>query len=406
MPRFKYKARDINGSMISAVAEADNVALLKNSLRERGIWVTEVKPETRFHFFSTRGGSERISGVELTMYSRQMGVLLESGISLTNALDSLQESASPRLKPVLQKIADDVKSGKTYASALRQFPRIFSPFYIGMIEVGEAGGLLSEMHQRLTSHLEQGMDLKRKVMFASIYPLIVFSATIFGVCVILIYAFPKIADIYKRNKVPLPLLTQIMIGVSDFLIHQWYVPLSLIILLLVLIFIVRIQDRPPVRQKLDQLVLSLPVYSKFLQQIAIARFTHNISLLLNGGLPLLKSLVIVKTLLDNFVIQGFIDRLIVSVEHGEGLTAYLRENRFFPPLLVSMVKTGEQSGALSEMMLKASVFYDREVDDGVRKFTALLEPVLIIFAAVMVFLVLLAFYLPMFGMMKAMNIHH
>lgn len=403
MPKFKYKARDQAGAVVVGYAEADNLLLLKDGLKERGLWVTKAKVQRRFWSNQLNPVYQTVSQLELIMFSKQMAVLLSAGVSLVNSLLHLEESASSRLKPVIQNIVEGIKSGKTYAETLAAYPRIFSPFYVGMIELGEAGGLLAEMHRKVASHLQQNQDLKKKLLFASIYPGIVIATTIIGIAIILVQAFPKIADIYKKNKVELPWITQVMINLSNLLTKFWYIPLAMIVLLLILTIGLQVQRRQPLKGWLDSLILKIPLYGEFYQKIILAKFTHNTALLLNSGVPLLKALAIVKTLLDNIIVQNHVNQLMASVREGLGMTVYLRQNKFFPSLMVSLISTGEESGELVRMMTEASAFYEVEVEEGVKKFIAVIEPILLIIAAGSVFIVLLAFYLPLFKMFQVMN---
>lgn len=403
MPKFAYKARNQAGVSVTGYAEADSLERLKEGLRARGLWLTEAKIKTNIWEKLTKEFTGRVKPTELAMFTKQMAVMLNSGVTLINALSTIQEGASPNFKIVLQKIIEDVKSGNTYANALSAFPRVFSPFFVGMIEVGEAGGLLAEMHDKLTSHLEQSIDLKNKLLLASMYPAMIFFATVAGISIILIYAFPKIADIYNKNKVPLPLITRFLIAVSDFLVHQWYIPLMIIAGLAYLFFGIQVHKKPPLKEWLDGIVIKIPLYGNLYRQISISRFAHNLAMLLNSGIPLLKALEIIRTLLNNVVVQGYLRKIMISVQEGEGMSGYLKTNKFFPPVLVSLIRAGEQSGELADMMLKASRFYEDEVENGVKRFTTLMEPLLIIFAAGSVFIVLLGFYLPMFQMFKVLR---
>lgn len=403
MPQFRYSARNLEGTVTTGVLESDSTEAVKVALRQRGLYVTRVKAVDTLMTRLSKPLVERVKPLELVMYTKQIAVLLEAGVSLTAALDTMQEMASPRFQPILRRVIEDIKSGKTYSMALSRYPHIFSPFFIGMMEVGEASGLLGTMHAKVSSHLEQAIELRKKLLYASLYPGMVFLSTILGICIILVYAFPKIADMYSKNKVPLPWLTQAMINISSFLTNQWYIPLAVGLGVLYLFLGFRIHHRQPFKSWFDGLALRLPFYNSFYRQVILARITHNLALLLNSGITILKALEIIKTLMDNGVIQVYLDDIIRSVREGKGLTAPLRQNRFFPKMLISMVRTGEESGALSEMMMKAGAYYGQEVEDGVKTLTTLMEPMLIVFAAGAVFLVLLAFYLPMFQMIRVMS---
>jgi type IV pilus assembly protein PilC len=401
MPVYQYHARDQHGKLITGAAAVEDIQVLKAGLKERGLWLTKAKKE--FHFSDYFQFAPRIRPLELLMYAKQMGVMLGAGISLVAALDQILLNASPRFRPVVAKISEAIKNGSAYAEALAAFPGIFSPFFIGMIEVGEAGGMLGEMHRKLTAHLQQGFSMKKKLVFASLYPSFILTATVGGVVTILVYAFPKIAAVYSKHHVELPLITRIMIGLSQFLMRQWYLPVGVIGLVLFLLGVVRIQRKPRVKAGLDRLSLKIPFYNEFINQMMVAQFALNFSLLLNSGVSILKTLEIVKNLMSNSVVRTYFDELRRSVQEGLGMATYMRTNRFFPPLLVSMIQTGESSGELIQMTDEASRFYAEEVEDAMKKFVAVIEPVLIIVAAGSVFLVLLAFYLPMFQMIKVIK---
>jgi type IV pilus assembly protein PilC len=400
VPLYKYQARDQVGNIVTGHAEAEDVSLLKTALKERGLWVTRAQSARNPVFKLTFRQTPTIKALELLMFTKQMGVLLHAGVSLVTALTQIQINASMQFRPVLAKISEDIKNGRSYADALSPYPRIFSTFYVGMIEVGEAGGLLAEMHRKLTLHIQQAMDLKRKVLFASIYPIFVLLATIMGIITILVYAFPKIADIYSSHKVKLPLISRIMLAISGFLTHQWYIPMIGIVVILFLIIGLKIHKHPRVKQVIDRLVFKIPFYNEFFRQMILARFTLNLSLLVNSGVTIIRALNIVKILIDNSLVQTYINEMIRSVQDGEGMSSYMQTNKIFPSILVSMVQTGETSGELVRMMEDASAYFGEEVEAGMKKFVAVIEPLLIVFAAASVFLVLLAFYLPMFQMFK------
>jgi type II secretory pathway component PulF len=400
---YKYQARDRIGNLVNGQADAEDISILKTVLKERGLWVVKAKPARTSVVKFTMRPSPAIKLLELLMFTKQMGVMLNAGVALVTALTQIQTHASAQFRPVLAKIIEDIKNGLSYAEALSAYPRIFSPFFVGMIEVGEAGGLLAEMHRKLTLHIQQSMDLKRKMLFASIYPGFVLIATIFGITTILVYAFPKIADIYNSHNVQLPFISRLMLGISGFLTHQWYIPLAAIVIILFLILGLRLHTHPGVKRVIDRLVFRIPFYNEFFRQMILSRFTLNLSLLLNSGVPIIRALNIIKILIGNSLVQTDITAMIRSVQDGEGMSAYMQTNSLFPSLLVSMVQTGETSGELVRMMEDASNYFGEEVEAGMKKFVAVIEPLLIVFAAASVFLVLLAFYLPMFQMFKVFS---
>lgn len=403
MPQYQYRGRNRSGAVVNGLAEADTIDQLKTNIRKNDVWVTEVriKPEPAESFFKYQ--SNVIKPADLILYTKQIGAMLNSGVSLLRSLETFRETAPPQFIPVVSKIIDTVKEGKTYSSALAEFPKIFSPFYIGMVQVGEAGSLLGEMHLKVVSYLEQGSSLKGKILFAAFYPSMVLGATAMGIGIIMVYAFPKIADLYKKNKVALPFLSQMVLNISDFLVAYWVWLLSFCLIVLLLFLVFRPHQKPPLKDWLDQVVFKIPFYGKLYQQILLYRFAYNLALLLNSGVPLIKSFSVISSITNNQVMKKYLEELSTFIKEGGGMTGYLQRNKFFPPLFVSMIRTGEESGEFVKMVNDTSRYYESEVENGLTKFIAILEPVLIIIAAIIVVIVLLAFYLPMFQMFKTIQ---
>lgn len=403
MPQYQYQGRNQRGAIIKGYAEADTIDQLKTNLRKNDIWVTKahVKLMRSRGFFKYT--SELVKPLDLMLYTKQVGAMLSSGVSLLRSLETFRETASPQLIPIVSKIIEEIKEGKSYSKALAMFPNVFSPFYIGMIQVGEAGSLLGGMHQKIVTYLEQGNSLKGKILFATFYPCLVLGATAVGVGIIMVYAFPKIAGIYKKNKVALPLISQVVLKISDFMVGYWMWLFLIFIMILAAFLVFRIYQKPPLKGWFDQIVFKVPVYGKLFQQILLYRFSYNLALLLNSGVPLIKSFEIISTINSNEVIKGYLGELSTFVKEGGGMSGYLQRNKFFPPLFVSMIRTGEESGDFVKMVNDTSKYYEAEVEKELTKFIALLEPMLIIFAAIIVIIVLLAFYLPMFQMFKTMH---
>lgn len=403
MPQYRYTGRNQRGDVVKGLAEADTIDQLKMNLRRNDIWVTQVSRKPVKPKFFSNYTSKTIKPGDLIVYSKQVGAMLNSGVSLLRSLETFNETAPPQFKPVVAKIIEAVKEGKSYSKALSAFPEIFSPFYIGMIKVGEAGSLLGEMHRKVVIYLEQGTSIKGKILFAMFYPCMVLGATAIGISIIMIYAFPRIASIYKKNKVALPLISQIVLNISDFMVAYWVWIFLFVFVVFTLFLVFRIHQKPPLKGWFDRIVFKVPVYGRLYQQISLYRFSYNLALLLNSGVPLLSSLEIIRSVTNNQAVNGYLRELTAFIKEGGGMAGYLQQNRFFPPLFVSMVRTGEESGELIKMINDTSKYYESEVDKGLTKFIAVLEPVLIIIAAVVVVIVLLAFYLPMFRMFKAIQ---
>lgn len=400
MPQYQYKGRNQNGIAVKGLATADNIEQLKIILRKNGIWVTQTAVKNEIFAKLTMVNQATISRSELVIFTKQMGVMLNSRIPLLQCLETYATSASHQFRSAILKMISEIKAGQTYTQTLAAFPRIFSPFYIGMCQIGETGGSLGEMHQKILTYLEQGETLKGKILFAMLYPGMVLGVTLIGIIIILVFAFPRIASIYKKSHIELPLITKVLLGISDFISHQWFILVILVLLVMILFLVFRIHKRPPLSGWLNSIAFKLPLYGKLTRQILLYRFTYNLALLLNSGVPLAKALEVIITITNNQIMNGYLTELLISIKKGGEMSSFLQQNNFFPSLLVSMIRTGEQSGELVKMVNDAGKFYETEVEHKLSKFIVILEPTMIIFAALIVVIVLLAFYLPMFQMFQ------
>ena len=248
--------------------------------------------------------------------------MLGSGILLVQSLETYHDNASYLFRPALLKIISEIKTGKTYAQALSSFPRIFSLFYVGMIQIGETVGLLGEMHQKILAYLEQRESIKGKILFAAFYPCIVLGVTVIGISIILIYAFPRIAEVYKKSNVELPLITQILLIASTFLVQRWILLLSFILLILIVFLVFRIHQKQPLKGWINRIAFKLPIYGKLIHQILLFRLSYNLALLLSSGVPLTKALEVIMTVMSNQVINDYLGELLIFIKKGGKMAVF------------------------------------------------------------------------------------
>ena len=403
MPVYEYTALDPGGKKRRGIIEADSLASARQKIRQGGgypVDISETVPKGRSRktgsLFSLQFGP-RVRQQEIHLITRQLATLLEAGIPLVQALNGLIEQTGNRtLKTIIAQIKDSVNEGNTLTAALSEHPRLFSRIYVNMVRAGEASGSLDVVLERLAEFGENQQALKSRITAALIYP--IFMAVIgTGVLFMLItFIVPGITKVFENSQQALPMITILLIRVSSFLQHYWWLLLlALTSLFLLLRFSLR---RPAGRRLWDRMKLTLPLLRDLNIKLASARFGRTLASLLQAGVPLVTALQIVKNILNNVLLAEVLERACEELEKGKSLSGILRGNRWFPPMLVQMIGVGEQSGALEKMLSRAADSYEKEVEARIIALTSLIEPVMIIGMGVAVAIIVISILLPIFEM--------
>jgi type IV pilus assembly protein PilC len=396
MPAFTYTARAINGDLKSATIEAPNRDEVIKQLRQMKLNVMKID----------EGGAVkkkrlgRIKMRDIVIFTRQFSTMINSGLPLVQALDILaQQSENPALKDVTRQVVFDVESGNTVADALRKHPRAFTELYVNMVAAGEAGGILDTILMRLAVFMEKNDALVRKVKGAMIYPGVIMSVAAIAITVLLVFVIPTFQSMFASANIALPLPTRIVIGASKFLKGYWYVLIAVVVATVFMLR--RYYATPGGKLVIDRTLLRLPVLGDVLRKSAVSRFTRTLGTLISSGVSILDGLEITAKTSGNRVIQDAIMESRASIAGGETIAAPLKKSAVFPPMVISMIAVGEQTGGLDEMLTKIADFYDEEVDAAVGGLLALMEPVMIVFLGVVVGGMVVAMYLPIFDMVNA-----
>jgi type IV pilus assembly protein PilC len=397
MPVFAYQGRTTQGSTAGEIEAPDRTAAVAE-LRRKAILVTQIKEKA--------GGLARAAGVggrfggkvkdkEMAIFTRQFSTMVDAGLPLVQCLTILAEqSESKTLRTVTSRVAGSVEAGSTLADALRRHPKTFDELYVNLVEVGEAGGILDTVLQRLSVYIEKAAALKRKVKSAMIYPLTIVGVAFIVVIFMLTFVIPTFAKMFTSMGADLPLPTLIVIRLSDFATRFWWLILGAAIGIVVG---VRAYYRTEGgRSLIDALVLKLPVFGTLIRKVSVARFTRTLGTLVSSGVPILEGLRITARTAGNRVVERAVLETRASVTAGKTLAEPLRASTVFPPMVVQMISVGEQTGALDAMLNKIADFYDDEVDTAVSALTALLEPLMIVFLGVVIGGLVIAMYLPIF----------
>lgn len=403
MPVYEYTALNTKGKKIKGVLDADSLAAARQKIQQKGKYPVEIKETTpkarkglKPGFFNLQTGP-RVKQQEIHVATRQLATLLGAGIPLVSALNGLiEQTTNKSLKIIITQIKDAVNEGNSLTSALSEHPRLFSKIYVNMVRAGEASGSLDVVLERLAEFGERQQALRSRIKAAMIYP--IFMALVgTGVLFMLItFIVPSITKVFSDRKQVLPLPTTVLMSVSNFLQHYWWIVLLLCALLILSIRM--FVQRPQGRRVWDRLKLGLPGLRDLNIKIAAASFGRTLSSLLQSGVPLVTSLQIVKNILNNVLLAEVMDRATDELEKGKSLSSVLRGNQYFTPMLVQMIAVGEQSGALDKMLEKAADSYEKEVEAKIMALTSMIEPIMILVMGLVVSFIVISVLLPIFEM--------
>ena len=398
MPQFTYTARDAKGELKTATIDAANREDVVQQLRRMRMNVVKVEEQAKAK--QKTGGS--ISMRDIVIFTRQFSTMINSGLPLVQALDILsKQSENKALQAVTRQIVFDVESGHTVADALAKHPKAFSDLYVNMVAAGEAGGILDTILMRLATFMEKNDQLVRKVKGAMIYPGVIMSVAGIAITVLLVFVIPVFKNMFGSVGLALPLPTRVVILLSEFLIGQWYLILAAIGG--GFFGIRKYYATPDGKLRIDKLMLHLPILGDVIRKSAVSRFTRTLGTLISSGVSILDGLEITAKTAGNRVIQDAIMASRSSIAGGDTISAPLAKSNVFPPMVISMIAVGEQTGGLDEMLAKIADFYDEEVDAAVSGLLSLLEPVMIVFLGVVVGGMVVAMYLPIFDMINAVQ---
>jgi general secretion pathway protein F len=396
MPVYKYKAIDESGKTVQGVIDADSPKGATEKLKRQGVFLSSLNEakESRSRSFNPFKG---IKISELAVTTRQFSTLISAGLPLEASLSALSEQTEDsRLGQVLSQVKERVSEGSSLANALSEHKDIFSDLYINIVRAGEASGTLDIVLLRLADFLETQAALTSRVRGALIYPMFMFFIGGGVLFFTMTYVIPRIAKIFEESQSSLPLMTLILIKISDFLNN--YILFILLFIIILVFAAIRFNRTERGRMFFDRLMLKVPVFGKLTSMVVISRFTRTLGTLLSSGIPLLDALEIGEAVMGNKVYGKTLQEVRVNVREGASLAQPLKESGVFPPLVTRMIAVGEQTGEMEAMLSKVADIYDQQVETMVSTLTSLLEPVMIvIIGAVMAFIVF-AVLLPIFNL--------
>jgi type IV pilus assembly protein PilC len=399
MAKFFYIARDLTGKRTEGVIESDNIGNVVINLRRKNLTPVEIniieeKGITKIEKKERRKRG-RVSLGELAIFSRQFATMLDAGVSIIDILSDLSEQTLNKyFKEVLENIKKDIQAGSNFSNAISKYPNIFSPLYVALVKSGEESGNLVGVMSELSSYIEDQIVLLRKLRQALSYPAVILFFFIGVVSFVFLFLIPKFQSIFSSFGAKLPGLTLLIFKISQIFLK--FLPLFIGFIFLLAIFIYFYRNTKTGRWQIDLLKLKFPLIGKLMHKIALSRFSRSLSTLISGGVSINSALEIVAGTTGNVIIEDFIKKVRKGVIGGKALNEEMKKYKIFPPILVRMVRVGEETGRLEDMLNRVSKFFRDEVDATINILTSIIEPVLIIGLGIIVGIVVLAIYLPIF----------
>lgn len=405
MATFAYRGRNARGESVRGSLDGADSAAIADQLVRTGITpveiiVTSTVSEIRVEELLARL-RERISAIDLILFSRQLYTLLRAGVPILRALASLEASAqNPAMLRVLQDLRSNLDGGKELSAAMRRHPQVFSAFFVAMVRVGEMTGKLEDIFLRLSQHLEFEHEMRNRVKAALRYPLFVIIAMAVAVLIVNIFVIPTFAKLYEGFGAQLPLLTRVLIGFSNFTLNYW--PLLAAGAVGVFVAVRMWLASPQGRYRWDRIKLRLPIAGKIITKATLSRFARSFALSMQSGVPMVQALTVVARVVENDFIGSRIEQMRDGVERGEAILRTAVAANVFSPVVLQMIAIGEESGSLEELMNEIAAMYERDVEYDLKNLAAQIEPLLIVCLAVLVLILALGILTPIWGIGKAM----
>ena len=395
MEQFKYKARKRDGAVVYGTVNAPNEAAVAAFIRKQDMYVAGIEASKKKGLFSGVLFEESINLYDISIFARQFATLLGAGVPLLTGLEILtQQSAKERLRTVLGQITTSVREGKALSAAMAEFPKVFPELMTNMVAAGEAVGILEIVMDRLAAQFEKDYRMNAKFKSAMIYPAIVLSVAAIVVAIIMMFVMPVFVGLFEQLKIELPFVTRVVIGISNFLGHYWYLVIAALIGLFLLYKWAGTKES--FRLWRDGVYLKVPIFGDLYNKIIITRFARTFASLSRSGVPILNAMTIVSKATGSLQAERVLNQARGSLRRGRTLADPMEASGMFPPIVISLVNIGEETGALDTMLDKVADFYGAEVDDTIGRLQTIMDPILIVILGVIIGTLAVALLLPMF----------
>jgi MSHA biogenesis protein MshG len=405
VPFFAYTGRNARGELVRGVLENSDSGAVADQLLTSGVSPIDISATSGPKALSGEGwlrrlSTEKVTLEDLVLFSRQMYTLLKAGVPILKSLAALQESAARvGFASMLQDLRTSLDTGRDLSTAMRRHPKAFGPFYISMVRVGELTGALEEIFLRLFNHLEFEREIKNQVAQALRYPIFVIAVMGAAVVIVNIFVIPAFARIFASFKAELPLMTRVLLGFSDFMVNYWPALLGIVAGAYVA-FRVWV-GTPAGRYSWDRMKFRIPIAGKIVLKATLARFARSLSIALKSGVPIVQALSVVEQVVDNAYVGQRIGQIRDGVERGESLLRTAVTTGVFTPVVLQMISVGEESGELEDLLREVAEMYQREVEYELKTLSSQIEPILIVLLGVLVLVLALGVFLPMWDLGQA-----
>ncbi|KKP64909.1 MAG: Type 4 fimbrial assembly protein PilC [candidate division WS6 bacterium GW2011_GWE1_34_7] len=403
MKKFKYSARDTSGKIVNGDMEAKDAGAVTDILHDRGLIIVTIKES--FGLDWEKLAEINIGGVPMkdkVVFMRQMATMVGAGLPLTRALEIMvQQASNPMFKRVLKEVLSSVQSGKSFADSFREQSDVFDPITLNLIEAGEESGNLETILERLATELEESKTLGDKLRSAMIYPIIILVIIVVVMVLMMLVLVPSMAEIYGDFGAELPLVTRILMSMSDFFLKFWWA--IIVVIAVVVIGMKYYLDTKKGKRNFDKLVLKIPAIGAIITKIQLSQFTRLLALLLGSGLSIMKALELTAQSLKNEMFRDTVMEAKEEVEKGGALAIPIARSEYFPLLVSSMIAVGEETGEIDIVLEKVSQYYKEEVNVATSNLSSILEPVFLVIMGLAVGFIALAVYMPMFQLSSAIG---
>jgi len=413
MPNFAYIVKDAKGARVEGVIKADTLDIAVDKLAKEGSTIISVKAASEgafkgklslfdklmFTFYKWRTG---VSLRTLVFFTRQLSTMFSAGLTIEKAITDLEkEEKNKRFGRVLRKLSDDIRKGFSLSEAMEQHPGVFNPLYVALVKAGEVSGTLHTVLDELSDYLEKIEDTRRKVLSSMAYPIFILVFLGFVTWALFYYIIPLFAGVYGDFGADLPAPTVMAIKVSNFIVANVFATILIVIAAVIGLFLVYLTDRG--RYAMDAFKLKIPVIGRVLSNSIMSKFSRTFSILMAAGVPIMDTMELTENVVQNAVVEGGVRKARVMVKEGYGVANAFRKTGLFPPTLLQMIATGEETGDMDKLLGKAAQFYEKLVDSVIDRLTSLIEPLLIVIMAAIVGGIIVIIYLPIFDLGDAIS---
>ncbi len=402
MPFFAYKARNARGELLQGVLEGPDSNGVADQLFNTGVTPVEIVPGKNPNAVKGEGlwarlTEKKVQTIDVQLFSRQLYTLLKAGVPIMRGLNGLQESAiNKSFGRVVKDLRESLDAGRELSAAMRRHPEVFSMFYINMVRVGELTGRLDEIFLRLFDYLEFDRDMRARINAALRYPMFVVIAMVAAIAVINVFVIPAFAKVYASFHTELPLMTRILINTSNFTIHYWLLVVAIVVGAVIgfRLWLGTVKGR----YTWDKIKLRFPVAGKIMLKGTLARFARSFALSSKSGVPIVQGLSVIAQTVNNAYIASRVEQMRDGVERGESILRTAVATGVFTPVVLQMVAVGEETGEIDDLMDEIAAMYEREVDYELKTLSAQIEPILIVFLGVLVLVLALGVFLPIWDL--------